>query len=190
MSQENVECVRRPLRLSERTGRTLDQRFALRFPRLAAGYGRQFGRLPPGSRLRQALLWRGVRLGLEAFNRRDHDAALAVAAYTPDFEYQPPRELVEAGFVEPLYCGPAGYQESVSTWSDVFGPDLRVEPRELIDLGDRIVLLGDISGSGKASGVPVAEEFATVWVLKHGKVVRVEAYFDRVEGLAAVGLSE
>jgi ketosteroid isomerase-like protein len=190
MSEENVEFVRKPVRLGVRSGRTLDQRLALRFPRLAAAYARLIGRLPPRSRLRQAALWRGVRLGVEAFNRRDHDAALAAAAYAPDFEYHPPRELVEAGFVEPLYRGPEGYHESISTWSDIFGADLRVEPVELIDLGDRIVLLADAAASGNASGVPVAEKLATVWVLKAGQVIRLEAYFDQVEALKAVGLPE
>ena len=124
---------------------------------------------------------------MEAFNRRDFDASLAAASYTSDFEYQPPRELVEAGFVEPLYRGPAGYRESVSTWSDVVG-DLRVEPLELIDLGDRIVMLADVAASGNASGVPMSEKLATVWVLEDGQVIRLEAYFDHAEALDAVGL--
>jgi hypothetical protein len=64
------------------------------------------GWLSPSSRVRQALLARGVRVGLEAFNRRDLDGALAAAAYTPDFEYVPRREGVEAGFFEPCYRGP------------------------------------------------------------------------------------
>jgi hypothetical protein len=54
-----------------------------------------------------------------------------------------PREFVEVGF-EPRYCGPAGFREYMSTWSEVFGPDLRVEPVELIEAGDRIVLLADL----------------------------------------------
>src|SRR5512132_1153989 len=36
MSQENVEVVRQPLQLRERSSRTLDQRLAMRFPRLYA----------------------------------------------------------------------------------------------------------------------------------------------------------
>ena len=66
MSQENVEVVRKALRVRERSSRTLDQRLGLRFPRLGAASGRLtgrlIGRLSPRSRLRQAALWRGVRL--------------------------------------------------------------------------------------------------------------------------------
>jgi hypothetical protein len=75
MSRENVKVVRKPLQVRERSSRTLDQRLALGFPRLAAASARLLlGKLPPGSRLRQAALWRATRLGLEAYNRRDMEA--------------------------------------------------------------------------------------------------------------------
>jgi hypothetical protein len=84
MSQENVEAVRKPLSARERSSRTLDQRLFLRFPRLAAATFRLIIKLPPGSRLRQAALWRAARLGVEAYNRRDLDA-VAIGCH-PDFE--------------------------------------------------------------------------------------------------------
>ena len=188
-----AQIVRKPLHLRESSTpsrRPLDQRLRIRFPWVAHASAPLFGMLSPSSRVRQALLWRGVRLGLEAFNRRDVDAALAAATYTPDFEYFPPREGVEAGFFEPWYRGPEGYRKFMSTWSVVFGADLRVEPEELIDLGDRIVLLGETPGRGQASGIPVTAKLATVWVLKHGKVIRLQAYWDHDEALEAVGLRE
>ena len=192
-AMSGARIVRKPLHLlgpSTPSTRPLDQRLRIRFPWVAHASAPLFGRLSPSSRVRQALLWRGVRLGLEAFNRRDVDAALAAATYTPDFEYFPPREGVEAGFFEPCYRGPEGYRKFMSTWSDVFGADLRVEPEELIDLGDRIVLLGATPGRAQASGIPVTANLATVWVLNHGRVIRLEAYWDHDEALAAVGLQE
>jgi ketosteroid isomerase-like protein len=189
MSQENVEIVRKPLRVRERSSRTLDQRLALRFPRLFDAYARVIvGRLPPTSRVRQAAVWRGSRLGMEAFNRRDLDAALLYA--TPDFEYHPPREFVDMGLLEPCYRGRAGFHTYVSDWSEVFGADLRTEPVELIDLGDRIVLLADLPARAQASGVPLTGKIATISVLKHGKAIRVKAYWDHAQALEAVGLSE
>lgn len=189
----DVPIVRKPLRLREpaRTGRRpLDQRIRIRFPSFAYASAPLFGRLSPSSRVRQALLWRGVRLGLEAFNRRDIDAALAVATYMPDFEYIPPREGVEAGFFDPCYRGPEGYREFMATWADVFGADLYVEPEELIDLGDRIVLLGATPGRAQASGIPVTTKLATVWVLQHGRVIRLQAYWNHAEAFEAAGLPE
>ena len=182
------EIVRKPLRVRDRSSRTLDQRLALRFPRLTAAYIRLIFRLPPRSRFRQAAVRRGSQLSMEAFNRRDLDAVLIGTA--PDVEHHPPREWVEVGFVEPCYRGRAGYREYVSSWSDVWGDDLRLEAVEVIDLGDRLMLLGDMPTSGMASGVPITNKFATVSELKEGITIRVRVYFDQSKALAAVGLRE
>ena len=188
MSQESAEIVRKRLQVRERSSRPLDQRLTLRFPGLADAYARLvIGRLPPTSRVRQGAVWRGSRLGMEAFNRRDVDAAVSYGH--ADFEFEPPREFVEVGF-EPSYRGRGGFRKYVSTWSEVFGPDLRVEPVELIDLGDRVVLLADLRARGQASGLPFTGTIATVSELRHGKAIRVRAYFDHAEALEAVGLSE
>jgi hypothetical protein len=67
MSQENVEVVRKPLRVRQRSMVPLDQRLALRFPRWTDSYIRLIGKRPSRSRLRQVALWRGVRDGVEAY---------------------------------------------------------------------------------------------------------------------------
>lgn len=182
------QIVRKQLRVRDLSTRPLEQRLAVRFPRLTHAYVRLLFRLPPGSRFRQAVVRRGSQLVTEAFNRRDLDGALV--GTSRDVEFRPPREWVEAGFFEPGYRGRAGFDEYVSTWSDVWGPDLRMEAVELIDLGDRLVLLGDLPTSGTASGVLVTGKFATVSELKGGMTVRVQMYFDQAEALEAVGLGE
>jgi ketosteroid isomerase-like protein len=187
MSQENVGIVRKPLSVRKQSSRAFDERLAVRFPRLFDPFARLIGRLPPASRVRQAVLWRGTRLGMEAFNRRDVDAA--VVPGSPDFEMYPPREFVEAGFFEPCYRGREGFHNYVSVWSDVFA-DLRVEPVELIDLGDRIVLLAELPGRGQASSAPFTGKIATVTVLEEGRAIRVQVYLDHAEALEAVGLRE
>jgi ketosteroid isomerase-like protein len=188
MSQENIAVVRKPLRVRERSSRPVDQRLTLRFPRLADAYTRfVIARLPPSSRVRQVAVWRASRLGMEAFNRRDVDAAVSYGH--PDFEFEPPREFVDLGF-ERTYRGPAGFRKYISTWSEVFGPDLRVEPTELIDAGDRIVLLADLRARGQASGIPFTGTIATVSFLNHGKATHVQAFFDHAEALQAAGISE
>jgi len=78
----------------------------------------------------------------------------------------------------------------MSAWSDVWGADLRVEAVEMIALGDRVVLLADMSATGEASGIPFTGKVATISVLKDGMVVRVQAYLDHAEALEAVGLPE
>jgi ketosteroid isomerase-like protein len=188
MSQQNVEVVRKPLRANQRSSRTLDLWLLLRFPRMAVAYLRLIGKLQPRSRLRQAALWRGIRLGVEAFNRRDLD--VVAIAYHPELEYYPYREFVEASLADRCYFGPSGYRAYIWAQNEVWGNDVRLEPTELIDLGDRLVLLADMPMRAQASGVPLAEKYAGVMTLRNGRVVRVDDYLDQGQALEAVGLRE
>jgi ketosteroid isomerase-like protein len=185
MSQENVEVVRKPLQANQRSSRTLDLWLLLRFPRMAVAYLRLIGKLPPRSRLRQAALWRGIRLGVEAFNRRDLDAV--AIAYHPELEYYPYREFVEATLADQCYHGPSGYRTYISAQNEVWGDDVRLEPTELIDLGDRLVLLADMPMRAQASGVALDQSYAAICTLKEGRVIRQQDYLDQTEALEPVG---
>jgi ketosteroid isomerase-like protein len=188
MSRDNVDFVRKPLKIREHSRRTLDQRLAIRFPWLSAASFRLLAKLPPRSRVRQATLWRGTRLMVEAYNRRDLDAVVIV--YRPDMEYYPYREFVEAGLAEPVYRGAAGYRAYIEATYDVWGTEVRLYPTELIDLGDRIVLLADMPMRAQASGVALAQTYAGVSTLKHGRVIRNDDYLTHAEALEAVGLRD
>jgi ketosteroid isomerase-like protein len=189
MAQENVEIVRKPLRVRERSRRTLDQRLAIRFPRLADALPRLLlGKLPLGSRVRQAFMWRAVRLGMEAFNRRDLDAV--VIAFQPDIEYYPYREFVEAGLAEACYHGPSGYRAYISSTYEAWGNDVRIEPTELIVLEDHFVLLADMPMRAQASGISLAQTYACVATLKDGRLIRQRDFLNHAEALEAAGLSE
>jgi ketosteroid isomerase-like protein len=133
-------------------------------------------------------VWRAVRLAVEALNRRDLDAL--TVGFHPDFELHPPRDQVEAGFAEARYSGDAGYREWFSASTEFWGADSRFEPVELIDLGQRLVVLYDVHTRGQASGVPLTWKYANVATLKHGRVVRDDGYFDHADALKAVGLQE
>jgi SnoaL-like domain len=155
---------------------------------LAASSARLLAHLPPPSRLRQVILWRLARLSTEAFNRRDFDALLT--AYRADCEFHAEPRLVEMGLAMASYRGLGGYRDFVASSSDVWGPDWRIYPVELIDMGARIVTLYDVPVRGHASGFPFTGKFATVADLKDGRVIRDQVYFDHAEALQAVGLSE
>src|SRR5436305_7866215 len=180
------QIVRKPLQVHGQSRRTLDERLALRFPGPFVAFARLIGRFPTRSRLRQAALWRSVRLGLEAYNRRDLEAASI--GFGSDLEYYPYREFVEAGLAEPCYHGPSGYRAYIESTYEVWGADVRLEPTELIDLGDRVVLLADMPMRAQASGVPLGETYACVSTLKDGRVIRQHDYLDQGEALEAVGL--
>jgi len=70
----------------------------------------------------------------------------------------------------------------------VWGGEVRLEPTELIDLGDRMVLLADMPMRAQASGIALTETYAGVSTLKDGKVIRNHDYLDQDEALDAAGL--
>jgi ketosteroid isomerase-like protein len=179
--------VRKPLQVREQSSRTLDQRLAIRFPRLSAASNQMLVRLPPGSRVRQALVWRAIRIAIEAYNRRDLEAV--VIAFHPDLEYYPYREFVEAGLAEPCYRGPAGYRTYIEATYDVWGTEVRLYPTELIDMGDRLVLLADMPMRAQGSGIPLAETYATIATIKDGRVITQRDFLNQAEALEAAGLS-
>jgi ketosteroid isomerase-like protein len=185
MSEEYVGFVRKPLRVRDRSSRTLEQRLRIRFPKLPRITYRLASRLPPTSRLRQAVVWRAWRLAIEAFNRRDLEAVLI--NLHPEFEFRPFRQMADSGIAEPSYRGHAGYLRYMSSWFGTWGV-FRFEPQELIDLGDRLVALGKLAGRGGASGGVVDQGFAAVVHLKDGLLIREQDYFDPAEALEAVGL--
>jgi ketosteroid isomerase-like protein len=180
------EVVRSPVQVRERSRRTLDERLSLRFPRLAAVSARTIAARPPGSRLRRTFLTRSVRLASEAYNRRDLDAVMI--GCHPDLEYYPGREWIESGLVEPCYRGHDGYRRYVAATSEVWGGQNFIKPIELIDLGERLVLLAHVPMRGLASGVELTEAFAYVADVEEGRIVRLQEYYDHAEALEAVGL--
>ena len=180
------QIARYPLRVREHPARALDQRVFLRFPWLAAVSFALVLKLPPGSRLRKAGMSRAIRLGLEAFNRKDLD--VAVVGFHPDLEYYPYREFVEAGLAQPCYHGPAGYRAYIEGTYDVWGDGVRLEPTELIDLGDRVVVLADMPMQAQASGIALAERYGSVWTIKGGRVIQVRDFLRHSDALEAAGL--
>jgi ketosteroid isomerase-like protein len=178
--------VRGPLRVRERSRRTLDMRLALRAPWLVGLYSRFIARRPPTSRLRQTLIRRTARQALEAYNRRDLD--VVAAGFHRDLEYHPYREFVEAGLAEPVYRGASGYKEYIDGTREVWGEEVQLKPTELIDLGDRLVVLADMPMRAQGSGIALAESYASVWKLRDGKVVEVRDFLRQSEALAAAGL--
>ena len=111
-------------------------------------------------------------------------------AYDPDLKYYPYGEFVEATLADRCYHGSSGYRTYVGAQNEVWGDDVRLEPTELIDLGDRLVLLADMPMRAQASGVPLAEKYAGVMTLRNGRVIRVDDFLNQTEALEAVGLRE
>jgi hypothetical protein len=158
----------------------------LRFHGVVRAVLQVISKLPPRSRIRQAVLWRTWRVGLEAYNRRDLD--VVTVGFHRDLEYYPYREFVEAGLAEPCYRGPSGYRDYINGTNEVWGADVRLEPTELIDLGDQMVLLADMPMRAQASGVALTEKYACVSTLKNGLVIRQQDFLEQTLALQEVGL--
>ena len=158
----------------------------LRFPYIQTLVMRVWSRLPPRSRLRQAIVRRLVRLGFEAANRGDYDVTFSLN--DRDVEFIPPTGLIGLGD-QASYRGLEARVRYEHNWRAQWG-DFRYEPDELRDLGDRLLVIGRISTSGMSSGAATDSDFANVFTLSAGRVVGEHVYFDRAEALEAVGLRE
>ena len=95
---------------------------------------------------------------------------------------------------DPVYRDPMLGKDAVRAylkdWLDTF-EDFRVEPVELIDVGEEQVV-GTLRYSGRArhSDVKVDSLFAAVFVIRHGQIVGGGEYETRTQALEAAGLSE
>ena len=78
------------------------------------------------------------------------------------------------------------YMESFARYWE----EIRFEPTEFVDAGDQVVVVARLMGRGKGSGVDVEREWAYVWTVSAGKVVRMDGYASRAEALKAVGLEK
>ncbi len=194
MSQENVEIVRgvrTPLTVSSKTGRrSLDERILVRFPALARVLASAWWRLPPRSRLRRALTARNFRQAYEAANRRDFDVLLL--RFDPEIEFQFDESPV-GGMLPPDLVGVHhGHEAYVRVWKAGLevSDDYRLEPEEVIDFGDRVLVAGRQTGRGTSSGIPFDEPLLSLFTLRRGLVVRLKDFATRDTALEAAGLSE
>ncbi len=68
--------------------------------------------------------------------------------------------------------------------------EIRFEPQEYVDAGERVVVVARLVGRGKKSGVQVTRTWAYLWTLRGQKVLRMVGYADRAEALKAADVEE
>ncbi|WP_239312331.1 MULTISPECIES: methyltransferase [unclassified Frankia] len=105
-----------------------------------------------------------IRASYEAFHRRDHKAALA--AFAPDIEWTHPDGMVDYG----LGGTKKGYEEILAFMArarTVFS-ELRPDPQEFIEQGDRVVVFGVHYMCGARSGMSGTVPFVHSWRLARG----------------------
>jgi hypothetical protein len=78
-------------------------------------------------------------------------------------------------------CGKRSGHESVKEFFTAMAHDydvLRFEPREFIAQGDTVVALGHYAWRVKATGNDFSSDWAHVFALRDGKIVRFQEYMD------------
>ncbi|PWU25398.1 MAG: hypothetical protein C5B48_01515 [Candidatus Rokuibacteriota bacterium] len=162
--------------------RTLDERLLLRVPSLFRLLTRASLRLPPGSRLRRTLLARRMGQAYAAANRGDFEVVLA-GMDLGTYEYRPSRDLLPPD-LEDVFHGKEGYLRLWRYWTDAFR-DIRWDPEEVLDLGDRFLVTTELSGHGSGSGIGVSKPVYQLITIRDGLVIRQEDFLDRGVALAA-----
>jgi ketosteroid isomerase-like protein len=125
-----------------------------------------------------------VRSVYTAWNRGDRATALGFA--DPEIVIDASRRV----FNPTTYVGLEGARRLFADMDEVW-EQFHTELDELLDADDRVVVIGRLIGTGKASGVEVEQPVAGVWTVRDGRIVRGElGYTDRREALEAAGLRE
>jgi ketosteroid isomerase-like protein len=185
MSQESFVRYRvPPVRSSPR--RTFVQRVNVSFPRAGRLFVAALLRLPLRSRLRRELLARAIRDGTEAYNRRDREALFATA--DPDVEFNQIGQPVGVD-TEDRYHGHEGVRRYFAAIDEAWETN-RLEPQEVIDFGDRYLVLHRLRNRGRGSGAEVEQEMGLFLTYSRGMLVRADYYWSRDEALEAAGLEE
>jgi ketosteroid isomerase-like protein len=122
-----------------------------------------------------------VRQATDAFSRGDADAFSELI--TADVEWKVGLAAVEGE----VFRGKEGvrmyFDRLSAAWSE-----FQFLADEFRDLGDAVVVLGRLRGTGRTGGVPVESPVGAVWELRAGKVWRLRAYLDHAQALQAAGL--
>ena len=88
------------------------------------------------------------------------------------------------------FHGHAGVRELMAGWFASFD-DYVARPVDFRDLGDRVVTLGEMSGTIKGSSVGVEQPVASIaWDFRDGKIGRIRFFPTWEAALEAAGLSE
>jgi ketosteroid isomerase-like protein len=122
-----------------------------------------------------------VRDFIAAYNRRDFDAA--VESFDPQIEWVlPERQSSDS-------C--QGPDEIRRFWEEIDATfeELRLDPQEHVDAGDRVATRLLYFGVGRESGLKIEGElYHQVTTFRAGRIVRIEYFSHWPEALEAAGL--
>ena len=168
-----------------RRSRNLEERLMVRFPGAwRALTGLVLRLLSPRSRLRRTLLRRNVVSGWDAASRRDFELMLVRYAADVEAELAPDFEWLGLGGTFRGHDGMLkmieGFGEAWERWE--------MQPAIVLDLGERVLVLGAFRLPGNVSGVELDQEFAQLVTLRGALVAHDQEFLEWDKGLRAVGI--
>jgi uncharacterized protein len=98
-------------------------------------------------------------------------------------EWVNPPDAIERG----TRRGLDAFGTAVGAVSDTFA-GVGVDIDEMLDVGDRVVVLATLHGRGRGSGAEVERRQGYVWTLRDGKAVRFEWFNSPDDAMRAAGV--
>jgi ketosteroid isomerase-like protein len=123
-----------------------------------------------------------VRAAIDAWNRRDWDAALKDAASTFEFDFS--RSMGPGRGVYGLDQMEEFFREFADAWES-----FRLEADEFIEAGEHVVMPNTLHAQGRG-GIEVHARAAWQWTIRNRRITHLCFYQERGEALKAVGFSE
>jgi uncharacterized protein len=118
-----------------------------------------------------------VRAAYAAYSRGDVEAVLDLMH--PDVEWHPPPTSVDP---HPIHG-----REAVREYlAPDFFESQSAEPIEVIEEGDRILVVARVRAVGRGSGVEIDSTTYHLWTVTEGRASRFAAFVDREQALAAL----
>jgi ketosteroid isomerase-like protein len=123
-----------------------------------------------------------VAQGMKAFNRGDVDGILSRVA--PDVEFEVEEMPEFPGWL--MFRGHDGVREFLTLTLEPW-ESFRVDVERLIDLGDRVVLIGVYAARGR-NGLDLKQPRGVVYTLHDGKIVHARFFASPEHALDAAGI--
>ena len=113
----------------------------------------------------------------QAWNRNDLDAW--IECFDPEVQWS---ALLEE------FRGHAGIRQA---WQS-FKVDLQLKARydDIRDLGDSVLALGELTGTGRITGLNVSNEIAQLATFRDRRILSFRDFASHAEALEAIGISE
>jgi len=83
--------------------------------------------------------------------------------------------------------GIEGLKKATADYLNVW-EDYRFEVEQMIDLGDRVLVLETQTARGRRSGAVISQDVGALLTLRDGRIVRWEYYWERADALEAAGI--